>query len=396
MPTPQKNQERGAIVSDLYGYTPAVLKEYADYWCIEYYVKHPVTHKLTRRREKVSAYRTRYGVREARNLLRVAVSRLNLKLSQGWNPYFVHEDGRLLEPLHMVIHKFLAEKERDLRPNTLRSYKSMVGKELREWAQKNYPTITASTFTRNIAVRYMDFILAKGVSNTSYNNTKKMMSAFFSWCVEKCYAKENPFAHIKPKRKEQKRRILVPAEVREQITTYLQENKNIGMQIAVNLVYQSLLRPKEINEIQLKHIHLSDKYILVPATVAKNHNERKATLSDATIELLQRLKIETLPKEYYLLGGNSNQQSLLPHAIQSNTQRISKNWDSMRKKLNFPKEMQLYSLRDTGITDLLKKGIDPLTVMQHADHHSLEMTTKYAKHIDTGLVQKMNKVLPDF
>ncbi|MCL2328296.1 MAG: site-specific integrase [Bacteroidetes bacterium] len=396
MPSPKLKLPQSNNVSDLFGYMPAVLKEYADYWCIEYYVKHPVTQELIRQREKVQSYKTRYGTREARKLLRVAVSRLNLKLSQGWTPFFVHEDGRLLERMPAVIEKFLKEKQRDLRPNTMRSYNSMIGNELLQWAKENYPVVTASTFTRNIAVRYMDFIAEKGTSNTSYNNTRKMVSAFFSWCVEKCYAKENPFEHIKPKRKEQKRRILVTADVRNMITEHLRRENNIGMQIALNLVYQSLVRPKEVNEIQLKNVFLDEKYILIPANVAKNHNERKATLSDTTIELMRKLGIEKLPKEYYLLGGNSNKQSLLPHKIKSSTGRIGKNWAKLQERLQFPKEMQLYSLRDTGITDLLKSGVDNLTVMQHADHHSLEMTTKYAKHIDTGLVQKVNKLLPDF
>jgi hypothetical protein len=205
MQTSQQHKERGKVVSDLFGYIPAVLKEYKPFWCIEYSVLHPATGQMTQVREKVSGYKTRYGVREARKLLRVAVNRLNLKLSQGYNPFFVHEDSRLYERLTNVIDKFITEKTRELRPNTLRSYKSMIGKELCEWAQQNYPIITASTFTKSIAVRYMDYIADKGKSNTSYNNTKKCASSFFSWCVEKCYAKENPFEHIKPKRKEQKK-----------------------------------------------------------------------------------------------------------------------------------------------------------------------------------------------
>lgn len=326
----------------------------------------------------------------------MAVSRLNLKLSQGFNPFFVHEDARLLERLPAVIDKFLQEKQRDLRKNTMRSYESMVGKELRQWVEKNYPIITASTFTKNIAVRYMDYIATKGVSNTSYNNQKKMMSSFFSWCVEKCYAKENPFVNIKSKRKEEKKRTLVTPEVREYITEYLHNEKYTGMQVALNLIHQSLLRPKEVNEIQLKNVHLDEKYIFVPADVAKNHNARKATLSDTTIDLLRRMNIEKLPKNYYLLGGKDVGFDLYPHKEQADSSKLRKNWDKLRKKLNIPQEMQLYSLRDTGITDLLKNGVDPLTVMQHADHHSLEMTTKYAKHIDTGLVKKMNTVLPEF
>jgi hypothetical protein len=34
--------------------------------------------------------------------------------------------------------------------------------------------------------------------------------------------------------------------------------------------------------------------------------------------------------------------------------------------------------------------------MQHADHSSLDITSLYAKHVDTRLVEKMNKLLPEF
>ena len=58
--------------------------------------------------------------------------------------------------------------------------------------------------------------------------------------------------------------------------------------------------------------------------------------------------------------------------------------------------MQLYSFRDTGIYEMLKSGIDDLTVMQHADHSSLSITTIYANHKDEKLIEKINKNAPKF
>lgn len=58
--------------------------------------------------------------------------------------------------------------------------------------------------------------------------------------------------------------------------------------------------------------------------------------------------------------------------------------------------MQLYSLRDTGIYDMLKSGIDDLTVMQHADHSTLEMTTIYGNHQDPNLINLINEKAPKF
>jgi len=147
MQKPKQILERNEIINGLFAYKPAVLKEYTDCWYIEYYVMHPVAKELTRKRQKVTSYKSKYGVREARNMLRVIVNRLNIRLEQGWSPFFEHEDGRLLETVPMVTEKFLNEKTKELRPASMRSYKSIVGKDFLTWVAKNYPTVTVLIFS---------------------------------------------------------------------------------------------------------------------------------------------------------------------------------------------------------------------------------------------------------
>jgi hypothetical protein len=45
---------------------------------------------------------------------------------------------------------------------------------------------------------------------------------------------------------------------------------------------------------------------------------------------------------------------------------------------------------------MLKAGIDDLSIMQHADHHSLEMTTIYANHADPHLADIIRQKSPTF
>ena len=78
MSKPKLNVSQKNIIGELFGYVPAVLKEYSDFWCIEYYVKNPITNEFLRKREKVTHYIARYGKLEARALLRVAVNQLYL------------------------------------------------------------------------------------------------------------------------------------------------------------------------------------------------------------------------------------------------------------------------------------------------------------------------------
>lgn len=92
-------------------------------------------------------------------------------------------------------------------------------------------------------------------------------------------------------------------------------------------------------------------------------------------------------KDWYLFGEGNME----PAARPINKGYLRKQWDKMRRDLMLPDEMQLYSLRDTGITDLLHDGVDQLTVQHHADHSSLAIQGIYTDHFDAGLNEKIYK-----
>lgn len=217
-----------------------------------------------------------------------------------------------------------------------------------------------------------------------------MGRTFFAWAKEKCYVKENPFETIKTKREGEKRRILIDKPTRDRIRAYLME-KNPEYLYVCQLVFTSLIRPKEIRLIQVKHIFLDEKCIMIPNENAKTHNLRYAAMSKELHAYLSEIKINRYPEKYYLFG-----EDLRPSANPCGTARFRQIWERVRKDLKLPQEMQLYSFRDTGINNLLKSGVDALTVMQHADHHDLAMTTRYANHADSGLIQKIYDHAPEF
>ena len=75
---------------------------------------------------------------------------------------------------------------------------------------------------------------------------------------------------------------------------------------------------------------------------------------------------------------------------------FSKVWMQMRKALALPETMQLYSLRDSGLSDMLHAGIDPLTVRQHADHSSAAMQDIYINHHNPALNDIIYNNAPEF
>ena len=371
-------------------FVPAILKHQPSHgWSVEYYV---LDGNGTMRRMviRMNALRKRFArINDFKAHCNQVVCNINAKLAGGWTPFGEQQNTRLFTPIEAVLQDYLQEKSVELRPDTVINYKSFC-KVLKEWIALTCPNAPCSAFNKVLAVKFMDYIQnEKGLSGRSYNNRLKQARAFFSWAVEKCFIKENPFVFMKPKREETKHRILIPAEVRAKISDYFSAN-NPNYLVLCRLVFNSLVRPKEVWRLKIADIHLDEGYIHVTEDESKTHYSRSAALTPQLIKDIRMMIVGAKPSMY--LFGHRYKPSAKP--IRYNNFR--EDWNKMRIALGLPDTMQLYSLRDTGINEMLKSGIDPLTVMQHADHHDLSMTTRYANHVDPKLVETISTKAPKF
>jgi integrase len=371
-------------------YLPATLRHTAHGWTIEYSVLDPSTNAMQRKVAKMNRIRNRFGkISDFKAYCNHIVCDLNTRLAGGWTPFGEQQNSRLFTPIEAVLDDYLGEKAKELRPDTVINYRSFC-KCMKDWVGKVCPNAQCGMFNKVLAVRFMDHILnEKGLTGRSYNNKLKQARAFFSWAVEKCYCKENPFASMKTKREEAKRRILIPADTRAMITGYFEAN-NPNYLVLCRLVFNALVRPKEVWRLKVADICLEDGYILVGEDKSKTHFSRIAALTPQLIKDIRTMIVGAKPSMYLFGHGYK------PNAKPIRYNNFREDWNKMRIALGLPDTMQLYSLRDTGINEMLKCGIDPLTVMQHADHHDLSMTTRYANHVDPHLVDIIRTKAPKF
>ena len=376
-------------------FLPAVVKDLPSVGIlVEYFVLDPKTEQMVRKHIKLTRLVKRIPGKRQRILAAQEVADgINAKLRGGWSPLHQTEDARLYTRLADLQARFLKGKEAEgCRQTTLIQYKSVIDLWLR-WCEDNGMADRYSgTYLHAHAVRYMDAVLELGNRHRSYNNTLKVMKAFFQWSLEHLYCKENPFVGIKMLKKEPKIRILVPPEAREKIAAHYATTRP-AMNIVCQLVYSSAIRPAEILKIQLKHIRLDRHCIVIPGENAKNHKERYATLTPSLDGLLSPILVKYKNLDLYLFGKN---EDLDPDREPIGKSYFQKSWERMRRATGLPKEMQLYSLRDTGLTDLLHAGVDQLTVQHHADHSSLAIQNIYTDHYDPGLNEKIYSNAPTF
>lgn len=361
---------------------PAVLTTQGDKRVIQFSVFDPQTEKMVRKRIRLGRTLKPYRTKAEQN--RVAqrmCEEVNAKLRGGWSPLHEADTSRLYTPLPVLRDKFLdAKRAEGCRDTTLVQYTSVCNLFLRWVEDYGFSTCFSGTFLRPQAVQYMDYCMELGNRHRSYNNTIKVLKVLFAWAVEHCYAKENPFANIKQLKKEQKIRILVDGESRKKIDDYYKKVCP-AMRIVIRLVYNSAIRPAEILRLKVGDVNLAEHFIYVSAENAKNHHERFASLTPELVEMLAE-HIGSADERLYIFG---NAAFVRPAKVVANPQFFQKSWARMREKVGIPKEMQLYSLRDSGLTDLLHAGVDQLTVQHHADHSSLAMQDIYTHHRDEGV-----------
>jgi len=378
-------------------YLPAMLKTFKSGWVIEYYVENPQTQQLQRKRIKLQRLLERYPKQaDAKRHINNIIVALNMKLSTGWNPFFQGEDSRMYTPLLEVSQKYLAEIEKTLRIATYRTYKTFIT-VFCGWVEKQQKGMYASMVSHAMVVRFMDYVFyeRRGVSGdemtaASYNAYIKQGSAFFNWMIDKCYCKENHFQKIKAKKVESKKRILIPEDKRAEIEEYLKV-KNPRYLLMLKLIYAGLIRPKELRYLKVENLSFAEMQIRVPKDAAKNGHERVVPLSKEVLMDFLDLGVQNGKMTDYIFGEHFQTCS-----TRMNDSTMSKHWVKLRKALNLPEEMQMYSFRDTGVTEMLKNGVDALSVKQLADHSSLSVTSIYTKHVDPNLRDIVISKTPKF
>ena len=354
-------------------------------WYIGYYVMHPQKGTMQRitikfNRIKNLADRKREG--------RQLVKRINEKLARGWNPLIEAQSPQGYAKLARVFAEFArnmerAHSENTMRADTLRSYHSYL-KNWRTW-HTEFAQAYAINFTKTLVNQFLDHIyFERNRTARTRNNYLAFLDILGNFMVEKEYLPSNPTQGIKKLPEKAKKRTIIPASYLELIFKHFKSTHKAYYIICL-FEYLTFIRRTELTHLQLKHVNFTAKTILVPAAISKNKKDYCVTLPAVLLKLLIE-HTKNRPEHYYLFGPQ-----WLPARQRLNPKKISDTWAKMRKELKLPPQYQFYSLKDTGITQMLNAGIPANVVRDQARHHNISQTDAYVqRHVGA------NKAILDF
>jgi len=360
-------------------YQNAIYKFYPAYlaigkeWIIVYYVYNPYTNEMQRFRIRINHIK---NVTERRKIARSIITEINQKLYSGWNPCIKEENKIVFTPLLDVIEIYKTSKFKELEYNSQRSYESYLVK-FREYILKINDKLLPQDFTSAHASKMM-LQLKSAVSPRTYNNNLRFLKTLFNWMIEYSYLQVNPFIKLQPQSNKlckKKRIAFTRSEIHDLIVMLEKENPRFA--IVCQLIYYCLLRPDDIVELKKSSIDLENHLIYIKAEQTKNQKDSYRVIPSVLDESLRKLELEKLKDTDYIFSDTKG-YNIEAGKLKLSPRKLSRIWsDFVRPKMKWGLEYQLYSLKDTGITNMLSDGISPAFVQGQADHYSLEVTNKY-------------------
>lgn len=339
----------------------------------------PASKKMKRKKIKLNHIEK---IGERRRYADGLIKRLLVKLESGWNPWIEAENEKSYKTFaetcqHYRLHITKLLNDGLLREDTYRSYVSQL-KNIEEWnTGKKTPIIYIYQFDRNFITDFLEEIyIGRKNSAQTRNNYLTFIRIFSSFLVEYQYMKTKPSDGVTSlnKRKLKKIRTTIEEKDIKRLHDYL-TLKNKHYLLACYILHYCLVRRKEMSYIQLKHISIHKQTLYIPAEISKNGKGETVTIPEKVINLMMDLEIFNNPQNYYLFS-----EKFKPGKSRKHEKQFTDFWAyHVRKDLNFPDSYQFYSLKDTGITDLLRK-YDVLTVRDQARHSDIQMTDKYTPH----------------
>ncbi|MDR0729297.1 MAG: site-specific integrase [Prevotellaceae bacterium] len=367
MPTHQHNHR--------ISYIPARLTEGKE-WFVSYYVIYPPTGKLRRKKVKMNRI---HSITQRRIVARKLIIDINAKLYNGWNPFLEDEAPKSYHQLLDVLATYMAIQEKELEKNSLRSYRSYV-KFIVEYIIHSLktPKMYVAQFDKGTAADLMLAIKQNpALSNRTYNNYLLFYKVLFNWLKQYNYITANPFEGITKiaKRKTPKIRQLISSELRKALCDYLCKQNPNYLSMCM-MCYYCFLRPNEISYLKVSDVDLMKQTILVRKEIAKNDKDSIRIIPDAMMPYMKHLQL-TGDKDRYLFSFD-RKYLFVPGVKHADSREIARYWSTLRDAVKIPVNVQFYSLKDTGITNMLADGVAANFVQGQADHSSLAITSMYA------------------
>ena len=144
-------------------------------------------------------------------------------------------------------------------------------------------------------------------------------------------------------------------------------------------MYYTAIRPSELVHLRIRDIDVKSQTIYVYGAHSKNRRGEPVILNDRILRLMIELETFSHHGGCFIFGPG-----FMPGEQQGYAAMFRNEWFRLRERLGFPKSYQFYSLKDSGLRDLVKaEGAQ--AARDQARHRDVSTTNKYLQGRDKVL-----------
>lgn len=269
----------------------------------------------------------------------------------------------------------------------IRAYvKYLQGKRYSESTVKTYFTFIADFFdylqntpletinNRTVELFIEDVFIPRNYSISTHRqliSAIKLFKAFYPTCKIDELQLKRP----------SKSKFLPTVLSKEEVIDLIRYTKNLKHRAILAMIYSAGLRISELLHLQLKHIDIDRRQIIVKNS--KGRKDRNIILAESFIPLLHNYLTSYNPQLYFVEGKPTQ-----PYSAESIRAFLHK----ATKKANIKKRVTPHTLRHSYATHLLENGID-LRYIQELLGHAKPETTMIYTHISKKDLLKIESPL---
>lgn len=361
-------------------------------WYISFSAYDPAIKAMKRKRIKMNSIKDK---KARRSYAMGVIDRLLGQLANGWNPWIEDQDPKAYVKFKEACDNYRRNLDKQFKDNLLRedsyvSYLSYLRNLIRYNEELKDSISYVYQFNRDYCSNFLDYIyIDRENSPQTRDNYLTWLRVFARYLVRKGYHKTAATEGIDMfgKRSHKKKRETLSEQELLKLKEYVSA-QNKHYLLACYIIFYCLIRPKEMSLIKINDISVKNRTLFIPEDNSKNRKPAVVTINPKVIELMLDLGIFNYPGDYYLFGA-----SFMPNKEHHSEKQFRDFWlKYVRKNLHFREAIKFYSLKDTGITLMLRSRIDNISVRDQARHGSILMTDIYTPHD----IQQANPIIEKF
>lgn len=378
-------------LNEIKGYTPPRLYTGKE-WYIGFNAWDPAQERMRRKKIKLNHIPR---ITERRKYANDLILRLSENLRRGWNPWMAREDSKSYDTFEDAVKHFIRVQERLVADDIIRpaTYTEYVSK-LRNLVAYNKGLKQPITYIYQLDGKFLqEFVehiyVERHNTAQTHDNYIRVLSVFCKFLLKQEYHKVNAADALTlfGRRAYKKGRTTIPEKDLQRLHVYL-DARNQHFLLACYVEFYCLIRPKEMALIRIRDISFKNRTILIRAENAKNKKDAVVTLNAKVINLMLDLKIYQYHQDCYLFSDG-----FVPGETHKSEKMFRDYWNAhVKKDLKFPDTYKFYSLKDSGVTIMLRSKLDSLSVRDQARHSSVLMTDTYTPHD----IMEANPILENF